>query len=70
MISESKLSFTAVKATNNAVILSERSESKDLGISFSTYVNSVRRSFDFVLRTPLRMTTLLLVVTALNDNLQ
>ena len=70
MISESKLSSTAVKATNNAVILSERSESKDLGISFSTYVNSVRRSFDFVLRTPLRMTTLLLVVTALNDNLQ
>ena len=52
-----KLSFTAAKATNNAVILSERSESKDLGILFSTHVNSVRRSFDFVLRTPLRMTT-------------
>lgn len=42
---------------NIAVILSEQSEPKDPGISFSAKVNPVRRSFDSGLCPPLRMTT-------------
>ena len=38
------------------VILSERSESKDLRTVVIFAVNSVRRSFDSELRPPLRMT--------------
>ena len=38
------------------VILSERSESKDLGTDFTAMVIVVRRSFDYGLRPPLRMT--------------
>ena len=46
------------------VILSERSESKDLGTGFAANVDEMRRFFDSVLRTPLRMTYLEVRATA------
>ena len=44
------------RSTNGFVILSERSESKDLLRSPSSTVKSPERSFDCALRAPLRMT--------------
>ena len=44
------------RSTNGFVILSERSESKDLLRSFRSAVKSPGRSFDCALRAPLRMT--------------
>ena len=44
------------RSTNEFVILSERSESKDLLRSPSSTVNLPERSFDCALRAPLRMT--------------
>ena len=49
------------KETRAAVILSERSESKDLGTNLTANINEMRRSFDFA-GAPLRMTTAFLVV--------
>ena len=43
--------------TTHAVILSERSESKDLRTCFVLCSGKMRRSFDFALRASLRMTT-------------
>ena len=45
---------------NGFVILSERSESKDLLRSLRSTVKSPERSFDYALRAPLRMTTFFL----------
>ena len=44
------------RSTNGFVILSERSESKDLLPSPRSTVKSPERSFDYALRAPLRMT--------------
>ena len=41
------------------VILSDRRESKDLRTDWTANVIKMRRFFDFVLRTPLRMTYLI-----------
>ena len=62
----SGLSSQAVKTYNQketraAVILSERSESKDLGTNLTANINEMRRSFDSA-GAPLRMTTAFLVV--------
>ena len=62
----SGLSSQAVKTYNQketraAVILSERSESKDLGTNLTANINEMRRSFDSA-GAPLRMTTASLVV--------
>ena len=59
-ICETQLDTLELAASSTApVILSEQSESKDLGNMIPFAVESVRRFFDFVLRTTLRMTDLL-----------
>ena len=65
--STTKLSFRALSTSAKVVILSERSEPKDPGIPLIAYVNLMRRSFDSVLRTPLRMTTFLVAFASVND---
>ena len=49
--------FQFGELTTHAVILSERSESKDLRTCFVLSSGKMRRSFDFALRASLRMTT-------------
>ena len=48
--------FRFVEQFSGVVILSERSESKDLCTNFTANEVQTRRFFDSVLRTPLRMT--------------
>ena len=51
------------RSTNGFVILSERSESKDLLPSPRSTVKSPERSFDYALRAPLRMTYVSVIPT-------
>ena len=50
--------FQFIGQSPKSVILSDRRESKDLGTDLTAYVIKMRRFFDSVLRTPLRMTYL------------
>ena len=50
--------FQFIAQSSKSVILSDRRESKDLGTYWTANVIIMRRFFDFVLRTPLRMTYL------------
>ena len=61
--------ISAWRAVPRVVILSERSESKDLCTNFIANEEQTRRLFDSVLRTPLRMTCLM-ATPQLPDKLQ